>query len=296
MVNVFKGLFSRIKKAGEFWSYGSYFESEWISPHSPFLTSAGLYLLYRLIIWLFIITNFMTHIIIGTFMLERSIIVTFSFLTIQSMAIVNIYFTLELILALVYFINKNKIRSNFYLRSKEAPSRVPLWVRAKGALGNVAIVSAFTVTLLYWSLLYSFDGQGPTYTNIFIHGLNSVVCLIDLFVIERGISIYQVYQPIIFTLWYILFSLFYHLAGGKNHDGDPYIYPILDWRKPGVALTVALIGAVAVTINHCLVFLFYKLRRYIRIVLLGNSKTKEESEFTSKNPVQTTNYEDKLRY
>nr|ADD38575.1 Protein rolling stone [Lepeophtheirus salmonis] len=281
-----KKIISKVKDAASSWSYASFFESEWTGPHSPFLTSTGIYLLYRFIIWAFVFTNFSIHIIFaGALGNARVGLIVFSYLTIQSMTLVNIYFTLEFFVAIIYFLKEKKNRENIPI-SIQLPKdngKVPLWVSAKGTLGNITIVSAFTVTVLYWSLLYAYDDDKATYSNIFIHGLNSVVCVIDIFIIERNVSLYQFYQPILFGVWYISYSIIYFFAGGTNLDGDPYIYPILDWRNPGVAILTVLVSLIVLICNHALYYAFYKIRLFLRKTLLGTSKHKEKSEIQDKN-------------
>lgn len=50
--------------------------------------------------------------------------------------------------------------------------------------------------------------------NVFLHGLNTVSCLIDIMVTARPIYIHHSYLPIIFGVYYTLFSLVYWAAGG----------------------------------------------------------------------------------
>lgn len=62
---------------------------------------------------------------------------------------------------------------------------------------------------------------------------------------------------------YVIFSLIYYLAGGVDADGNVYIYPILDWTKPGMTIGTICGGAVCVVAIHLLVFAFYKFRVFL---------------------------------
>ena len=95
--------------------------------------------------------------------------------------------------------------------------------------------------------------------NVFLHGINTVSCLLDIMITARPIRIHHFYLAIIFGLYYTTFSVLYWAAGGEGicaprchqlavnsslgsddlscpDECDPYIYPILDWDgNPGLA-------------------------------------------------------------
>ncbi len=64
------------------------------------------------------------------------------------------------------------------------------------ALINVIGSVSLLVTLIYWVALY--DGQAVTYWNVFVHAVNSITVVIDVFVCARPWSIYHVYLPVIY--------------------------------------------------------------------------------------------------
>ena len=86
--------------------------------------------------------------------------------------------------------------------------------------------------------------------NVFLHGVNTVSCLLDIMITARPIRVHHFYLAIIFGLYYTFFSLIYWAAGGhglcrplqsEQCEYDPYIYPILDWDgKPGLAVGMIL--------------------------------------------------------
>ncbi len=83
------------------------------------------------------------------------------------------------------------------------------------------------------SPFYQATNGEATFWNILVHGLNSVVAYIELFVCARPWRWHHLYQPSILGLIYVLFSIVYYAAGGKGKDGDPYIYKVLDWSNAG---------------------------------------------------------------
>jgi len=124
---------------------------------------------------------------------------------------------------------------------------------------------ALWITLVYWIALHpyviEFDlikGDWMIALNYFLHLVNTLSCLLDIFLTARPIRVHHFYLAVIFGLWYTIFSLIYWAAGGtgickercdKRPDCpyicDRYIYPILDWdEKPGMAAGVVLGGCV----------------------------------------------------
>ena len=50
-------------------------------------------------------------------------------------------------------------------------------------LSTTSTVIALLITIIYWTLLFS---SGPaSYSNVFVHGLNSVIVVVDVFISAR---------------------------------------------------------------------------------------------------------------
>ena len=164
--------------------------------------------------------------------------------------------------------------------------------------GTVAVF----ITLIYWTLLHPIvieenlmPGAYKEFLNVFLHLLNSVSFLIDIFVTARPTRIHHFYFAIMFGLWYMAFSLVYWAAGGTGrcycNDAiaslvntttaaagvtaatpgtavtecvwycDSFIYPILDWGDhPGLAVAMIAGGVLAMPLVQTLWWLCYKLR------------------------------------
>ena len=105
--------------------------------------------------------------------------------------------------------------------------------------------------------------------NIFLHGVNSITCLVDIFISARPWKVFHFIYAIIFGFYYAGFSLIYWGGGGvgvcyptqKDHPTatvrrgnewcDPFIYPILDWQnKPGIAAGIIFGGCLVIPIIH----------------------------------------------
>lgn len=124
---------------------------------------------------------------------------------------------------------------------------------------------ALWITLVYWIALHPYvvefdliQGEWMIALNYFLHLVNTLSCLLDIFLTARPIRVHHFYLAVIFGIWYTFFSLIYWAAGGTGIcrdrcDLDPscpfvcdsYIYPILDWdAHPGMAAGVVLGGCV----------------------------------------------------
>lgn len=62
--------------------------------------------------------------------------------------------------------------------------------------------------------------------NIFVHGINSVLMMADLFVVAHPVRLLHCYWPFSFAMFYIVFNIIYYLAGGTDKYVQVYL-PIL---------------------------------------------------------------------
>ncbi len=63
------------------------------------------------------------------------------------------------------------------------------------------------------------------------HGGNAIVNFFDLFVTAHPMFYGHVIWPIIFSSFYLAFSVFYVLIGGTDRDYNNYIYSVIDWKN-----------------------------------------------------------------
>merc|ERR1712232_518324 len=117
--------------------------------------------------------------------------------------------------------------------------RTPWFARLTYALQSGNGTITFFIFVLYWALEYR-PAKGVEGITVMIHGVNFLLALIDILVLAKlPVKMAQVWVPCLFGLMYVLFSLFYDVAGGTNQRGNPYIYGVLDWSgNPGIAVGV----------------------------------------------------------
>jgi len=109
------------------------------------------------------------------------------------------------------------------------------------------------------------------------HAVNSIVMLIDVFVVKHPARYSHFVYPLAFGAFFgIGFSLPYTLLGGRDRDGQNFIYNILDWTKHPGSTTLLVIGTlIAVSLMHCLMTYFHRLRKSIHSRI--HSRDVEES-------------------
>lgn len=143
-------------------------------------------------------------------------------------------------------------------------------------LSNVSTVFAFVITVVYWIVLFEgkkrenyfplnfkfsvFAAGETSALDVLIHGGNSVGMLLELCIARYPIHIFHFLQTIGAGTVYVLFTVFYFLAGGLDPVGRHYIYHVLDWKRPGTALINAVGIYVLGIFLHILVFVVQKLR------------------------------------
>lgn len=118
-----------------------------------------------------------------------------------------------------------------------------------------------------------YTGKGLEAMNFMIHAVNSIVCLIDMFVGARPYRLLHFYQPMIALTVYFIFTVIYWAAGGLNASGQNYIYAILDWNKPKQTVPLVILGLIfLLPVFHALLWSLHKLRdRQWRSYKVGSS-------------------------
>lgn len=145
------------------------------------------------------------------------------------------------------------------IRKGEALS-LPWYMRANWCIFNISNVVSVSTSVAYWALVY--DGNQPmTAVNIETHVINSVYVILNVSVTGVPTRVLHLWFSVLFGVTYSLFTVFYHLAGGTNHNENPYVYPAIDWRKPGTAiLYCAIVCFVLVPVVHLVLFVIHTLK------------------------------------
>jgi hypothetical protein len=128
---------------------------------------------------------------------------------------------------------------------------------------NVVMPLLLFISVAYWSVIHDPENSPMDFANIVNHILTTVLLLVDLVVAGHPLKILRFYYVDILLLIYAIFSYIYYVLGGTGIFGNRYIYPVLDWDKPGPSLIFCVICAIAGPIFHLIVWSFYRLRLFV---------------------------------
>ncbi|KAL1492820.1 hypothetical protein ABEB36_011002 [Hypothenemus hampei] len=128
------------------------------------------------------------------------------------------------------------------------------------AFNIISTPVAFTISIIYWTLIFGAEGATFTAMNFIVHGLNSIITIIDLCVVCHPIKIFHFIYPLLFALSYTIFTIIFYIAGGTTKTGSRYIYPILKWDQPGktTGICAGVMGLMIVL--HLFTFGIYRAR------------------------------------
>nr|KAI8727257.1 protein rolling stone [Biomphalaria glabrata] len=143
-------------------------------------------------------------------------------------------------------------------------------------LNTVAFDTALMVTLLYWSLEY----KGILRVQSFMtHTINSVYVLLDLAITSIPVRLLHVLYTLILSLVYLIFTVIYHLMGGTNSEGEPYIYRALNWKNTNKSLVISsMVLCAGVPLVHLFQFACYSLRAYSSRIIYDTVKVNVKDE------------------
>lgn len=190
-----------------------------------------------------------------------------------------------LFLTIHYIVYAGIVSARYFTQHTSLSATFPFLYSVSWGLQIAFTTVAIFITIIYWGILNAYVvehnlivGAWMNFLNVFLHAINSVSCIFDLFITARPIFYQHVYLPIAFGFYYMFFSLIYWAAGGTGicrckdgskilgciQDCDKYIYPILDWEDhAGNAVLMIFVSIVAILMIQGLVIGLYKLRVWI---------------------------------
>ena len=109
------------------------------------------------------------------------------------------------------------------------PSKLLFYVMKISNINGVC--AGVGLSVVYWTIMNDgssdYNGDAKTMfliSNIFAHGLNAVLIMIDFFL---SLSIYRyrdVWVLMLYAGTYQLFNLIFIISGGKDDEGNNYLY------------------------------------------------------------------------
>jgi hypothetical protein len=134
-------------------------------------------------------------------------------------------------------------------------------------LFSLGVTNALFVTLLFWIVEYGItqDIKSSQLTPVIYcyHGVNAVFALIDIFVTGIPMNCLHVVYPVVFGAVYAVFTVIFYAAHGTDGFGHHYVYSVLDWSKPMMAIGFVLLCVVIEVILYEFVFVLYRFRVWL---------------------------------
>ena len=242
--------------------------SQWQAKYPP-KTSLGYYS-YRVVITLYVTISYIGYII--TLPYDR-----------KYFPIYLTHWGLTFILAFeicdFFLLTRSLVKGNKVSIPNAEPDNEWSWLRKMTwVLSTVASSGALFITPFYFLFLYDPDFSQLDYWNLFVHGINSVLMVLEVWVTARPWRWQHFYMPLSVGMLYTVFSLIYFELGGVNRFGQPYIYPFLDWNDPSLALTWSFMAIVLTIATHFINCLMCELRKFIDRNCCGGSRDYSQLE------------------
>ena len=255
-----------------------------------------LYLLYRWIVFIFFLAYLIQTGIASVssgprffIFLTNWSLLTLTFHLLWSATFVTIrYFQVHIFCRKTFEVNRECEKHPYRLYDKPVGccgvhEDSTLWYqKVQWLLFTIGNGSAIAVTILYWSLIYRPRDGGPNHINLVIHAINGIVGLLDIWVSGIPVRILHFIYLFIFCCTYGVFTGIYFAAGGINHLGMNFIYPVLNYEDaPGTAAAYLLGTAlVFIPLLHLFIWGVYLLREGLlylikHVCLKGNRSTSD---------------------
>ncbi|CAG9760072.1 unnamed protein product [Ceutorhynchus assimilis] len=157
-----------------------------------------------------------------------------------------------------------KVLDNDALKESVLKCYKTYWV-----LNVMATSVAFTITFIYWTLIYKQTGSYWSTMNFMVHGFNSVLMFVDFCLVAHPVRFLHLIYPIAITFAYTIMTAIFYVCGGTMRDGSRYIYPILKWDQPVPTIGYCAAVLILLTIMHITTFFLYKLKTVIGNCIFG---------------------------
>ncbi|CAH2102244.1 unnamed protein product [Euphydryas editha] len=143
----------------------------------------------------------------------------------------------------------------YFKGDPDVSSGLPWYIKTYWILSSLTIPVAFFITVFYWAFLSGGNEEYAQNTaiDILIHAVNSVIMFILLITARQPTNLLHFYISILFAIVYVIFSLIYYFADGRDPFDNPYIYPVLNWNSPGESMITVVFAAVIIVVLHFVV-------------------------------------------
>jgi len=192
----------------------------------------------------------------------------FIYLTNNGRWLAAVAFTLEAVLVSLRY---SKERKGTYKECfEEGFKNLPFSHKLLWYLANCNSALSIMITIVYWTLLHNPLRHYLDFENFSGHLFIGLAVILDVFISDRPWRLRHCVHPILFSVIFCIFSLFYYLAGGTNYYKEPYIYSILDWSRPWRTLGIVSLVAATMILMHFFLYCLYRIRLLLKQKYISN--------------------------
>ncbi|XP_025077125.1 protein rolling stone-like isoform X2 [Pomacea canaliculata] len=142
--------------------------------------------------------------------------------------------------------------------TESSAEELPWFMQLLWLAYEVSVVCSLFVSIVYWSVMFGHRKNfGPlaelTLPSLVTHLFNSIYVLMDLCVRATPIRLLHAVYSILYLLTYLVFAVIYTETGGKNMNGDNFIYRPMDWSDASI-LAVFVLAMAALAVLHLMVY------------------------------------------
>lgn len=150
-----------------------------------------------------------------------------------------------------------------YVKAKEEDDDLSFCNKVSWLIFTIASANSLVITVAYWSAVYSGEEIDGLIVNQ--HILPAVFMLIEVTISNIPVRLLHFIYSHVFTSIYVLVTVIYWVAGGKDKDGNRYIYKMLNYQNhPGTAiLAVFLILIILQSAGHLFLFALFRFRAWL---------------------------------
>lgn len=165
---------------------------------------SSIYLCYRWLVALFYVFSFLFSLSTAIFRGEAH--VYFIYLTNWNLLATMILCSLSAVIVSMHHVNYMRI-----------PEKMTLPLKLYWFLSICCTMYSILISTIYWTVLYHQDNNQLDLNNVIVHMTNSLVLIIDIFVIKHGAKISHFVWPLLCGFAYLgLLTWLYPFLGGVN--------------------------------------------------------------------------------
>ena len=134
-------------------------------------------------------------------------------------------------------------------------------------MGIFVVVFCFLLLLFLTHIAMSnllFTDKIESARSINSHALNSFIVLADLLLSRAPMRVHHFLYTFLFVLAYVIFTVVYWAAGGQNHLGQDFTYPLLNYSEhPGrAALVMLVVMFVGTPLLQLVLYAIFRIRQW----------------------------------